>query len=126
MNNTNIKIINSRTIRNLKGIENFKKLEVLDLENNQNLIEIIDLKLDNKLKVLNLSKCENLISLKGLINCEVDVLILCDTKSIKDFSDLNEMNLKELYIAGSSLKKSDISNRLQPILNWRSRPKLEI
>jgi hypothetical protein len=126
LNNTNIKIINSRTIRNLKGIENFKKLEVLDLENNQNLIEIIDLKLDNKLKVLNLSKCENLISLKGLINCEVDVLILCDTKSIKDFSDLNEMNLKELYIAGSSLKKSDISNRLQPILNWRSRPKLEI
>ena len=57
------------------------------------------------MKVLNLSKCENLISLKGLINCEVDVLILCDTKSIKDFSDLNEMNLKELYIAGSSLKK---------------------
>ena len=38
------------------------------------------------------------------------------------FPDLEFMDFQKIYIAGSSIKKSDIPARLIPVLDWRSRP----
>ena len=57
------------------------------------------------------------------MNCKINYLNLCDTKSLEDVKDLEFMNFKKIYIAGSLIKKADIPERLLPVLDWRSRPK---
>ena len=114
--------IKSNTLKTLKRVELYVNLLDIDLSSNENLIDIHDINSLKSINSLDLSNCKNLKTLKGLMNCKINHLNLCDTKSLEDIKDLEFMDFQKIYIAGSSIKKSDIPARLIPVLDWRSRP----
>lgn len=91
--------LGSRKLQSLKGIENFKLLQELELRLCTKLIDIKDLTNLKELKELKINTCNKLSNLQGMEGLEnLKKMSFADFKNGIDISPLSELhNLEELY-----------------------------